>query len=586
MKKINFIYSLLIVLLNTSANAGETCMAVRGNGEAVPAHWGTMAHAIEIYGTPQKLAGGSSGAISVFLLQSILINSEISSLTEKEKSIDAAYLMKSIEGFSENLFDEKEWRNLRSFLKIFVAPESEESKSEKQKTLPLVMKWFFSKNPFPFPQKIKLLKDAIQELIDSQLLNGPGVQNLSTSIKNFELTHAKRDLEEIKLNFSLLKKSLSVLGSFDAKNDPALLVRDGLVNFHALGILFGKMGNFYALRDASIETKKEFSNHLQRCAPSALGKTWKAFESENPQCITDFRSLLKLYYKKTKLSHPRIEDEIGNKTIPAIASTAILGGQDAEHLKKLKSNFLLNADTNALENLGIQEKNIKFGYWGSNKDLSLAQSVLFDVNHPYSEINKSTRFKALGNTTWETVLSLSPAEPGLSSFLDLDSNWISLGGWSDLHPSLVLKASGCKEVVYITRKGGDTIFGQGVAKRLFNFSNISWDQLDKTNPMTFENNKAGNEKDQNSLWSKIYNLANPKSSFAYSLSETDVVFCTDWDKYDVKKDFITMINEGYTAPIYERSQVSKLNLSSANYIDRTKITDKKEFAGCVPFKDL
>ncbi|MBC7371421.1 MAG: hypothetical protein H7326_07650 [Bdellovibrionaceae bacterium] len=79
---------------------------------------------------------------------------------------------------------------------------------------------------------------------------------------------------------------------------------------------------------------------------------------------------------------------------------------------------------------------------------------------------KSQKFLSLGESTWAKVLSLSPAEPGLSSSLAISRTMRSAGGWSDLHPTLVLKAAGCENIIYVARKGDESPFAQNVFRRL------------------------------------------------------------------------------------------------------------------------
>jgi hypothetical protein len=602
MKKCTFIFLSLLISLYSKVNSANAdspqpyCMAIRGNGEAAPAHWGAMAHALELYGAPKKIAGGSSAGISAFLLQSVLLNPTLQSLSEKDRRIAAAYLVKSFQGFTEALADEPEWKNIGLLMNRNEDLPPESKKEERQSLL----NWIFSREPYGSPKKIHLLTKAIRDLIGSEILSGPGTDALFSALHSFDLLHIKGDVKEIRQKLNLLKTSLAVLGDFNAKDDPALLFRDGLVNFEALGVLFGKMANFYALRESKPELIAEFAEHLNRCAPRAVGKSWRAFSSEEPECVTAYRNLRKTYAKKFRPKHPRIEDRLGDGPVPTLNSTAVVSGKAADQLRSLKRAYLKVPDPNTIETLGIRESDIRFGYWGNSADLRSIQRLFADENHAYAQIDKSKRFRSLGNTTWRTALSLSPAEPGLSSFLEMDNGDLSLGGWSDLHPNVVLKASGCEKVIYLTRKGGDTLFGQGVAKRIFGFDDISWDRLDRKDPRVQLANRQGNILDVDTnekratLHSRMFNLANPKSSYAYSLTQADVVFCTDWDRFDLinePRDFNRMIEDGYTAPIY-RANSSWLPLSelevAATYLSAESVSfqERAEVAGCIPFTDL
>ena len=71
-----FVLALIVIQMNknsgilTSASTAAVnpeagyCLAIRGNGELEPAHWGGMARTVEKLGLPQAMAGGSSGSSS------------------------------------------------------------------------------------------------------------------------------------------------------------------------------------------------------------------------------------------------------------------------------------------------------------------------------------------------------------------------------------------------------------------------------------------------------------------------------------------------------------------------------------------
>lgn len=188
---------------------------------------------------------------------------------------------------------------------------------------------------------------------------------------------------------------------------------------------------------------------------------------------------------------------------------------------------------------------------------------------------------------------MSAAEPGLSSFVEtrdvVGNPVLSTGGWSDLHPVTILKASGCQKVIYVTRKGGDTIFGQGVAKRLFGFEK-PWSELDPHEPNRSHTrilNNQGDPKDMTSQWSRLFNLANPNSNFDYALQTSDAVVCTNWNIFDVKKDFHQMISEAYQAPIFNPSKLTLLAEEGVRFLTEVdnKMTHEgfREYSGCISF---
>ena len=197
-------------------------------------------------------------------------------------------------------------------------------------------------------------------------------------------------------------------------------------------------------------------------------------------------------------------------------------------------------------------------------------------------------------------MGLSPAEPGLAPLQEFSANGeklYSAGGWSDLHPIAVLKAHGCGKVVYVTRRGGESLFGQGVAKRLMGFPEVPWERLSTSDSMKAINvvrNNQGNPADQTSLWSRLYNLANANSSFNRALNLADAVLCTDWNRFNItdKGAIDAMITEAYRAPWAFRSLTSELGrvavkagwriaVPSDNNVDPA--LGYRPYAGCLPF---
>ena len=57
--------------------ASSTCAGIRGNGQNLFAHYGALARHVEEYGAVTCVAGGSSGSITTFLLESIWANPDV-----------------------------------------------------------------------------------------------------------------------------------------------------------------------------------------------------------------------------------------------------------------------------------------------------------------------------------------------------------------------------------------------------------------------------------------------------------------------------------------------------------------------------
>ncbi|NNE73490.1 MAG: hypothetical protein HKN26_07500, partial [Acidimicrobiales bacterium] len=59
------------------AARSSTCAGVRGNGQNLFAHYGSLARHVEEYGAITCVAGGSSGSITAFILESIWANPDV-----------------------------------------------------------------------------------------------------------------------------------------------------------------------------------------------------------------------------------------------------------------------------------------------------------------------------------------------------------------------------------------------------------------------------------------------------------------------------------------------------------------------------
>jgi hypothetical protein len=133
---------------------------------------------------------------------------------------------------------------------------------------------------------------------------------------------------------------------------------------------------------------------------------------------------------------------------------------------------------------------------------------------------KSRKRRALGAATWRTALEVSPAEPGLARGLELADGRISVGGWSDLQPTLALRDLGCDQVILVTRRGGAGSFETGITE-LLGIDDVTATQLNA--------------------------LDAPASSSYQALDDADAVLCSDWDRPPVQ-DLDAMTAIGYDAP--------------------------------------
>lgn len=701
---------------NTSPH--NYCIAIRGNGELMPAHWGALAQTVENFGVPKGMAGGSSGSISTFLMESFLMNPllaeesiqknfsnlgartslvshtplvshtspdapSIQSFPEsfppsssfplssndiaKIKAAYLAFMIKSMQGFVSF------YTNQPQFQQVFTTLNMLTNLDSKQESFITRFSKFIIKNSNPFVAR-KTWNDLSKFITDaknSRVFYGPQVERFYNAFMELDhqnqgkllktLIDSKLDLSDLKFNnlnkeenkkviafaaeYAKLKEGLSVFGSFNAKDDKPLFYRGGIINFKELANIFGFIADFYSLQKASPTSMASFQSLLNDCALHTSGLRWEEMtqKCENTKL---FHQALNSYLEDRKNQRDqdpssaksvRLSQHVGQfypskegQYLPAFISTSVVtdtsNTMDSPQSESVVAKLLAeqgayNKKTpqelndveyrKSLETPPIQGSNLKFGYWGNVNDLNRIQKFMHDNenNSDWSALvkNKKERFLSLGTATWHEVLSLSPAEPGLSSMLPFTTadgkRHLSFGGWSDLLPIPILKFMGCENVVYVTRQGGESLFAQGIAKRLLKFTELDWSDLDPSNTTPgnqthLYNNRGRNTKNTpspsilNGAWSKMFNIANPKSSFNLSLNAADAVVCTHWNAFNITKDYSLLIKEAYEAPIYNPSRLDFLGLksnntlitASDNALDSTLLQgfEVPHYSGCIP----
>lgn len=573
------------------------CIALRGNGELMPAHLGALSKTVETFGVPQMMAGGSSASFSTFLMESILMNPEIAKIQDpQEKADKVAFMLKSVQGIIELYFSDPQWKALFEFfnvvsntdhkmeaLKVLMALKLDQKEVQEQVLQDLM------------GEKSGLVMQALETLAESEIFYGPAIKKAMIRIALWqEQPEGVVTREEVTLRLQQIQKAISVLGKFDAKNDNQLLIRDGVVNFEAIANSFGYIGDMLSLRGVENNevALKAFNEMMADCSQDSRGRLWNDLVS-NTNCAEKHKDFAQAYRKEAaKTRHTsRLDDQVGN-SLRALISTSVIIGDSAKEMKALKQELDKKLTSDIGSQLSLNNADIKFGYWGRETDLTKIQAH-FRANKAFGQVDKSQRMMSLKQTAWKNALSLSPAEPGLSAFKEFkisnsSQTVLSAGGWSDLHPVLVLKGAGCEKVIYVTRRGADSLFAMGLAKRLFGFNDISWEQLDPHNndiAKKFVNN--GDRSDMTSQWSKMYNLANPKSSMSVSLRNADAVQCTNWNSFDIKKDFRAMIADAYQAPFYLQKSLEYAASSVPAVLQKSDlVVDQKlgypVYSGCIP----
>ena len=470
------------------------CLGIRGNGELITAHFASVSRIIEHYGLASGVSGGSSASISSFLLESAQINPAVvaacgdEGCDSEEAANRAALLLKSLQGYVAVLAGTPEASAISQLI-----PLAQQAAAQDIATLA-------ESDPA-----------AAQAALD-ELLASEDIRDLI----NPELVGLVQNSPNPAYHVQDVANALTGLASFEA-SDPKILVRPGLIDFAGVAEKVGRIGSFYA--GYGNYDADGFEKFMVGCATPGRGLGWSEVAAlpmgdSGVTCGEAFGALA-VSWRDDFITNEddyrsRIDDQIGDE-LPALISTSVITGSSVAAWESARDAYFAGED--AIE-LGVDFDDVKFGYFGAQEQLDTAgrNSAEFD------DI-KTEKFHAIGPASWRTALSYSPAEPGLARALELGDGTVSAGGWSDLHPTLVLRNMGCDNVVYVTRTDEDLGgFADGVAMLL------------------------GMDADTQA---KLYNL-DEDSAIARSVDEADAVWCTNWNDIPAT-DIAAVSKDGYNA---------------------------------------
>ncbi len=482
-----------------AAEPTPICVAVRGNGPLIFAHFPALARMAEHFGPFEGVAGGSSGSITSFLTESMHMHPLLykdgdgSDNTTEVAGARLSLMYKSIDGF---LLAASSWLlhdTMTALNDIVVAMGSEIDALIAQE-----------KEADAWALLLVELED-LGELINQEPLDL--IANSNNSDQHI------RDIWD----------SIKHFLAFNA-SDPLILIRPGMANFDALAADFGNVGSFFA--GYGTYDADAWELYFDNCAMQGRGKSPDEVAamtmSEGGQSCGDYLDNMAETWLAASLPLPeestknRIYDNIGENFL-TLAITSVMTGAAATEIRAAKDTYFDDA-THWLPAVDFDD--IKAGYWGKDTD---TQKVVANSNN-FQDL-KTAMARALPYSQWKDILSVSPAEPGLSRALAITGTTsdVSAGGWADLAPVLALKNAGCEHVVYVTRQGQESSFAQGVSELL-----------------------GSTEAERQAL----FDLGDPTSGFSLSLKEAAGVFCTDWDSYGVTSvsAIEALINDAWNAP--------------------------------------
>lgn len=468
------------------------CVAIRGNGELITAHFAALARIAELFGPFDGVAGGSSASITSFLTESmhmhpLLWTCGAATCTRAEAGARLGLLYKSLFGYLAAMGERDEAVAVGRILEVIQL-------AQEQGIEELIAQ-----------DKIGEAWQALLTLLSSDDVVG---------LVNPELLTLLQDSPDISAHVQDIWSMLSGFGSF-AADDPIIFVRPGIVNFPGLAAEVGRIGSFYAGYGAFDEAG--WAAFLDGCAAPGVGHPWAvvaAMDAGGQTCGERFLGLLTPWrdaFIPTEETAPnRIDDPVGG-SMRVLAITSVLTGPAAATFDAAWASYQQAQPWT----LPVQFSDVRAGYWGAEGDTTNVAAN----PRGFGDL-KSAMAMSLGSVPWRLALSLSPAEPGLARGQTLDDSQVSVGGWPDLEPVLALENAGCERVVYLTRRGEASSFGRGVAKLL-----------------------GATDADLGAL----HDLGSPASSFSLSLSEAAGVWCTDWNAHGAT-DLAAITEDAYNAP--------------------------------------
>jgi hypothetical protein len=511
----------------------KLCAAVRGNGESILTHFASLSRIVEHYGVVDGMAGGSSGSITTFAYESILKNPVMHRCGTKRCSADAdaarvALALKSVQGYANVVGDSEEALSVKG-----LAGAAAKLKADYE------ARGIGALSSAESVEAAKRLKEV---------LSVPEVR----AIVNPEVFAMLADVRHLAFNVGEIKTSISQLGAFSV-DDNRLFFRTGVLAWPALATLFGRVGDFYAGYGPA--DKAGMSAWLDACAESTRDKPWsEAAEVAVPEggtCGSALEALVKDYRGKARGAEgtyvSRLDERVGDPKSPLhkLVSTAVLEREAITKYKAARARYVTGEFETGSIPFEPAFSDVNFGYWGSDADLAKLQE-----NAAGFDDLKSKKVSPLGNAPWREILAASPAEPGLSRFVELSDGRFSAGGWSDLAPALVLKNVGCEHVVYVTREGDESFFATKIAK-----------------------NAGMSESD----WKNLYDLSNEASSYSRSVAAADAVWCTNWNGF-TDAQMSAEVLDAWSAPHETRA-----SFASARVLHPySGVTERSGKAGCTP----
>ncbi len=491
------------------------CTAIRGNGNLIAAHFGALARILEDQGEIHAMAGGSSGSISAFFYESMLLNpalpknsrddsdnpSESNDGTHTSKSpsnrrATLALLMKSLLGFALVVGDSPEGHALQTLASV-----GHKVRMQGLKSLVRVNWW-----------------SAAHKL--HRILSDPEVRELiNPTVLDMLVIRDRNGIGDYRFRVEELVKAFSVIDGFEPK-DPRMFFREPALNYEGFTRALGRVANFYAGTD--VLSNALLNDFLEACLEKSYGRTWGQIAASSvgqetcgslfAKAVNTYRSRWRSGILTPDREQNRLQHTLG-QFLPIYVPSAILQGTSAVNIfVQSLANYRNKKDVS----LPVDFEDVRFGYFSPyprGSEAFLTMTKKFSGN---AKIAKVVELNPNSPITWGEALRYSTMEPGISRIVQSGDDRAFIGGWADLHPTQILRAAGCGRIIYINRIGAETTF---IAE-----------QHDYVNLPKEERHGVAEwlNMTPQQYWD-LYDMRNPDNAYNQSVREADAVWCTDWD---------------------------------------------------------
>jgi len=465
----------------------STCAGIRGNGQNLFAHYGALARHVEEYGAVKCAAGGSSGSITTFLMESMWANPSVHFCQPyrrcNKRTRDARYalMLKSVIGQTEaGIF-----QDVNTISAILSAVTEQDIMA-------------LLEGPTPM-QGVEAFERVLRDL--GPIINPEVIELLVTSPD--PVFHATDIITGLQKGVQFIV------------DDPAVFLRTSVVNFDQFANLVGVVGSFYASYGPSDD--EALQNWLRECARPSVGLTWEEtavlMGPGGQTCGEAFTTLFNDYREAFASGDfkNRVDDPVG-RFMPAFGVTGVLTGEAIPLWEEARAAWI------AAEPIPFEPNfdDVGVGCWGKPREL---RTIKRELKRNFDDL-VSEQFVPLGKSSWREVLKSSPAEPGFSPAVPLQIGVVSVGGWADPLRVIPLEALGARKTIAINRLGGVGGFTEQVTELL----NASEDDLNA-----------------------LYSTTDPESSFYIGLDIATGVWCTDWDGQGSVPN--PLFNDAYNSPL-------------------------------------